>query len=137
MRVPTNSFDAADKALCRAHGRAVFEEAKDPVGDAEHEQFRARVVRFEAILAFQEGVCMPADLPLPPSYDADLAEWLYELGLYEAHHQDMVDAMLPGTGDAYVSAKQPEPAADVWHIEAPRVAGVYMASTMCDGGSVR
>lgn len=72
-----------------------------------------------------------ADLPLPPSYDEDLLEWLLEL-------QARKDALVPqkkalvhkwlhgeftvnnaAQGDAYVSAKRPEPAADVWHSEAP------------------
>ncbi len=37
----------------------------------------------------------------------------------------IIDKFGPAQGDAYVSAKQPEPAADVWHSEALSVARVY------------
>lgn len=57
-------------------------------------------------------------MPLPPSYDEDLEHWL----------QTLAPAKPAATGDAYVSAKQTEPAAEVWHSETPSVAGVYIAS---------
>lgn len=57
-------------------------------------------------------------LPLPPSYWDDLEHWL----------KTLAPAKPAATGDAYVSAKQPEPSADVWHSEAPSVAGVYIAA---------
>lgn len=60
--------------------------------------------------AFEHGVHMPSDPPLPPSYWDDLEHWLKTLA------------------PAKPAAKQPEPAADVWHSEAPSVAGVYIAS---------
>lgn len=111
MRIPKSEFTDADLKLCRAHGASVAHgrvmTASQPHDDAE---WSHRWERAEAIAAFETEICMPADLPLPPSYDEDLEHWLKTLA------------------PAKPASPKPEPTADVWHSEAPSVPGVYIAS---------
>jgi hypothetical protein len=199
MRIPSNSFDAADKALCRAHGDAVANEpdhvlwARVTDTKAALTALDRKVAYHVACDAFEAVLHMPADLPLPPSYWDDLEHWLKTLapvkpavpqpcqapawrrgsdipknertGLWHVRNDRydkepcaaddasefwfQVAEYMPAAlgaklgdpydeskytaaGDAYVSAKQPEPAANVWHSEAPSVAGVYVASIACN-----
>lgn len=77
MRIPKSEFTDADLKLCRAHGASVAHgrvmTASQPHDDAE---WSRRWERAEAIAAFETEICMPADLPLPPSYSEDLEQWL-------------------------------------------------------------
>ena len=135
MRIPPNSFDDADKALCRAHGDAV---------EQDHYS-RMLVVEVVQEPEFRRSgrAVLPADLPLPPSYWDDLEHWLKTLspakpaklsGDFAVLLTPSGVAICDSTGTGYVSAKQPEPAADVWHSEAPVVPGVYIASCNRDNG---
>ena len=79
MRIPTNSFDAADRALCRAHGDAV-DEAREARALLRWSDACAPLAQINlTVRAFEVGVHMPADLPLPPSYWDDLEHWLKTL----------------------------------------------------------
>lgn len=144
MRTPANSFDRADKALCRAHGDAVHEHyPMPPFTTAEVRHFKEAFSYRASVNAFEQGVHMPTDAPLPPTYDQDLDEWLRECeyfaqlrlikpstrkwlhGEFDMHSLGAADNA--AHGDAYVSAKQPDQS-EVWHSEPPAVAGVYIAS---------
>lgn len=110
MRIPKSEFTDADLKLCRAHSEAVANEP-DYVLWARHfdtQEERDALSNRVSVVLFETEVCMPADLPLPPSYWDDLEHWLKTLA------------------PAKPAAEQPEPAADVWHSEAPSVAGVYV-----------
>lgn len=68
MRIPTNSFDADDMALCRAHGAAV-DESRESRALLRWADAVAPLASINlTVRAFEVGVHMPADLPLPPSY---------------------------------------------------------------------
>lgn len=109
MRIK-NSFDAADMALCRAHSEEVRRDM-DERQDLTQEFPATELLAFLIVRAFEVGAHMPTDAPLPPSYWDDMEE------MWPSVPQ-------APTGDAYVSAKQPDQA-DVWHSEPPAVAGVY------------
>ena len=141
MRIPKSEFNDSDLALCRVHGNAVEQDCYS----------RMLVVEIVQEPEFRRGghAVLPADLPLPPSYDADLAKWLSCLSgksnseqaawegwaarvcpsgdVEDVHAQwlkssdfddwfaenlgsssVMKKRNTPATGDAYVSAKQPE-----------------------------
>ena len=75
MKTPSNSFDDADLAIYRAHGDAVFEHYPMPTFTADEvSRFGAAMAYRSAVNAFERGVHMPSDLPLPPSYWDDLEE---------------------------------------------------------------
>lgn len=122
MRIK-NSFDAADLALCLAHGDAV-DEANEARALLRWSDAYAPLAQINlTVRAFEVGVHTPPGLPLPPSYWDDLEE------MWPSVPQ-------APTGDAYVSAKQPDQA-EVWHSEPPAVAGVYVASAFRNATMLR
>jgi hypothetical protein len=106
-----NSFDAQDRALCRATSDLIAGDRLDrpylaqrPLDDPA-ECLTTR--------AFELGVHMPADLPLPPSYNEDLAEWLKSLdpaskSPMQAQPRALADSGSAASGAAMVGTK-PEP----------------------------
>lgn len=136
MRIPTNSFTAADLALCRAHGDAVGALVKaSDVREPSAADYNLGLAGWLMELANRPRMIVGVD-PAKPGSDTTAVALVQSLGATGNAAQ----------GDAYVSAKQPEPAerryyeqqpdgsvhdvepepaADVWHSEAPSVAGVY------------
>lgn len=78
MRIPKSEFTDADMALCRAHS-AELRRDMDERKDLMQEIPATELLAFLTVRAFEVGVHMPSDLPLPPSYWDDLEHWLKTL----------------------------------------------------------
>lgn len=114
------TLSADDVALCRAHSEAIDDARESRALQRWADAVAPLVATVMSVRAFEVGNHMPADLPMPPSYWDDLDHWLKTLA------------------PAKPAAEQPEPAADVWHSEAPSVAGVYETRPeSCDASKAR
>lgn len=79
MRIPMNSFDADDMAICRSHGDAI-DKHRAAVGLQRWSDACAPLTQINlTVRAFEVDVHMPDDPPLPPDYWSDLEHWLKTL----------------------------------------------------------
>lgn len=114
MRVPANSFDADDMALCRAHGDAASHDANIQALVRQLDPVRHAAVYRTACDDFEAGVHVPSDPPLPPSYWDDLERWLKTLAPAKHAGQPSAPAWRRG-GDIPRSER-----VGLWHVRNDR-----------------